>query len=179
MQWYNEPPAWSAQGNTATITAAPQTDFWRKTHDGGIRDNGHFYYRPVRGDFVAEVRFSGDYDALYDQAGLMVRLDAETWLKCGIEVFEGVQQASVVVTRDFSDWSVVALGQAPPALWLRVARHGHTFAVSYSLDGAAYTMLRQTYLTDAPDVQVGLMACAPTGRGFTARFEGFQVRGPE
>ncbi|MCZ7539997.1 MAG: DUF1349 domain-containing protein [Anaerolineae bacterium] len=179
MQWYNEPPAWSAQGNAITIHAAPQTDFWRKTHDGGIRDNGHFYYRPVRGDFVAQVRFSGDYSALYDQAGLMIRVDAATWLKGGVEFVGDVYHASVVVTRDYSDWSVVALEQAPPALWLRVVREGHTFAVTYSLDGVAYTMLRQAYLTDAAQVGVGLMACAPTGQGFAATFEGFEVRGAE
>ena len=124
MQWYNEPPAWSAQGNAVTLSAAPKTDFWRKTHDGGVRDNGHFYYRPVSGDFSAQVKFSGKYTALYDQAGLMVRVDAETWLKCGVEYVGGVQYASAVVTRDFSDWSVVPLDPSPAALWLRVQRIG-------------------------------------------------------
>ena len=175
MQWYNEPPFWKADGDTITVKAGPKTDFWRKTHDGAVRDTGHFYYRDVTGDFVAEVRFHAGYGALYDQAGLMVRLDDSNWLKCGIELFEGVQHASVVVTRDFSDWSVVPLREAPSTVWLRVVREGYTFTVSYSLDGAAYLTLRQAYLTHAPAVSVGVMCCAPVGDGFTAVFEGFTV----
>ena len=91
MHWYNEPAVWAANGDTFTVTADPGTDFWRKTHYGFIRDNGHFYFQEVAGDFRCEVKVSGGYAALYDQAGLMVRLDAETWLKCGIEFVEGVQ----------------------------------------------------------------------------------------
>lgn len=177
MEWYNEPPTWHADAHTITLTAAPRTDFWRKTHDGGMRDNGHFFFERVTGDFTAEVKVRAGYAALYDQAGLMVRLDEATWLKCGIEFFEGVQHASAVVTRDYSDWSVVPLVPAPPALWLRVTRAGGTLEVRTSLDGATYRLLRQAYLTDAPAVSVGVMACAPTGDGFTAVFEGFAVRG--
>src|SRR5262245_11766723 len=140
MQWHNEPPTWTAHERTITVTTAPKTDFWRKTHSGTITDNGHFYYDRVTGDFAAEVKISGQYRALYDQAGWMVRLDETTWLKCGIEYLEGIQYASAVVTRDYSDWSVVRLSPNPPALWLRVARHGITFEVYYSLDSAHYTM---------------------------------------
>ena len=96
MHWYNEPAVWAANDATLTVTADPGTDFWRKTHYGFIRDNGHFYYQEVAGDFRCEVKVSGGYAALYDQAGLMVRLDAETWLKCGIEFVEGVQYVSAV-----------------------------------------------------------------------------------
>lgn len=176
MQWYNEPPAWSAQGNAVTLSVAPKTDFWRKTHDGGVRDNGHFYYRPVSGDFSAQVKFSGKYTALYDQAGLMVRVDAETWLKCGVEYVGGVQYASAVVTRDYSDWSVLPLDGAPETVWVRVTRRGVTLEVHVSLDGDRFALLRQAHLTEAAQVQVGLMACAPTGEGFAAVFEGFEVR---
>ncbi len=176
MQWYNEPPDWSERGNTITVTAAPKTDFWRKTHSGAITDNGHFYYQAVTGDFVAEVKVVGQCRALYDQAGLMARLDETTWLKCGIEYVEGVQYASAVVTRDQSDWSIVTLPQQPPALWLRVTRHGATFEVYYSFEGVQYTMLRQAYLTDTHPIRVGVMCAAPTGDGFTATFEGFTMR---
>ncbi len=58
MEWYNEPPLWRAQGQTIEVTTATKTDFWRKTHYGFVRDNGHFYYRPVSGDFTATVRIA-------------------------------------------------------------------------------------------------------------------------
>jgi hypothetical protein len=175
MEWLNEPAAWSAEGDTINVTAEAQTDFWRITHDNGERDSGHFYYQTVSGDFVAEVKFSADYRDLYDQAGLMVRADARHWVKCGIELFNGLQHASVVVTREASDWSIIPLDDPPVAVWLRVNRHEHTVTVEFSPDGAHYTMLRQAFLTRAESVQVGVMVCAPTGEGFTARFEGFAV----
>jgi regulation of enolase protein 1 (concanavalin A-like superfamily) len=174
MNWYHEPPSWWAKGNTIAITTGPRTDFWRKTHDGGIRDHGHFYYRPVTGDFMAQVKVTGHYTDLYDQAGMMVRLDEATWMKCGIEFVHGVQHASVVVTRDWSDWSVLPLPN-PPAIWLRVVRYGPTIEVYYSLNGQAYTMIRQAFLTEVPTVQVGVMAAAPTGNGFSVTFEDFSV----
>jgi cell division protein FtsW (lipid II flippase)/regulation of enolase protein 1 (concanavalin A-like superfamily) len=174
MEWYNEPAKWSEDGETITITSSAKRISGARPRRR-IRDSGHFYFEPVSGDFVAEV-VQHNYHALYDQAGLMVRVDNAHWMKCGIEFFNGVQHASVVVTRDYSDWSVLPLTEPPPVLWLRVARHGSTFEVSYSRDGAAYTMLRQTYLADAAAVNVGVVVCAPIGDGFTATFEGFVVR---
>jgi regulation of enolase protein 1 (concanavalin A-like superfamily) len=39
------------------------------------RDNGHFFNCEKIGDFTAELRVQAQYDELYDQAGIMVRLD--------------------------------------------------------------------------------------------------------
>ncbi len=175
MQWLNEPQRWQEHNGVVAFTIEPGTDFWRKTHDGGIRDNGHLYYETIEGDFVAEVKVRGQYSALYDQAGLMVRLDETVWLKCGIEYMVGVQYASAVVTRDYSDWSVVPLSPPPPAIYLHVKRAGGTIEVSYSLDSLSFTMIRTTYLTSAASLQVGLMGAAPQGAGFEAIFENFQI----
>ena len=95
MHWFNEPETWLAEGDVIRITTDAETDFWRKTHYGFIEDSGHFLYEQVTGDFVAHVKFAGAYSDLYDQAGLMVRVDATTWLKCGIEYVQGRQYASV------------------------------------------------------------------------------------
>ncbi|MCC7206061.1 MAG: DUF1349 domain-containing protein, partial [Anaerolineae bacterium] len=84
--------------------------------------------------------------------------------------------ASVVVTREVSDWSVTALPANPPAIWLRVKRGGDALEVYYSLDGADYTMLRLAYFPTANPVQIGLMAASPQGSGYTVRFDGFTVR---
>jgi regulation of enolase protein 1 (concanavalin A-like superfamily) len=102
MQWYNEPLQWHEDNGVIHITAGAKTDFWRQTHYGFIRDNGNFYYRQVSGDFTAEVKITGCYQSLYDQAGLMIRESENIWLKCGIEFVEGVQNVSAVVTRDYS-----------------------------------------------------------------------------
>jgi regulation of enolase protein 1 (concanavalin A-like superfamily) len=176
MEWYNEPTSWSVFDNIITVTSAHGSDFWRKTHYGFIRDSGHFYSQPVQGDFVCEVKVSGRYEALYDQAGLMVRADETTWMKCGIEYVEGVQHVSAVVTRDYSDWSVVPLPQNPPALWLRVTRKEGSLEAHYSLDGKQYALLRVTYLT-LGSVGVGVMCASPEGPGFTTTFEGFVIHG--
>jgi regulation of enolase protein 1 (concanavalin A-like superfamily) len=56
---------------------------------------------------------------LYDQAGLMVRVDEANWVKGGMDV-GGVRQVSAVVTREYSDWSVAPLPGNPAAIWLRL-----------------------------------------------------------
>lgn len=174
-RWLNPPAAWRAEGDALHVTTRGGTDFWRKTHNDQLRDDGHFYGQTVAGGFTAAVRVVGHYRDQYDQAGLMLRLDETHWIKCGIEFFEGVQQASAVVTRAFSDWSILPLHPAPPALWLRLLRHGHTVEVRYSLDGAAFHLLRQTYFPPTRRVQIGLMCCSPVGGGFDVTFEGFRV----
>ena len=176
MYWLNEPPTWAVDGEALTVMSAPQTDFWRKTHNGHIADNGHFYFQSVEGDFTAEVCFSANYHTLYDQAGLMLRENERAWMKCGIEYVDGVHYASAVITRDFSDWSVVKLDPAPAAVWLRVQRIGTAVEVYVSTDGSAYSMIRQGYLTDSPTLHVGMMVAAPTGDGFEARFSGFEIK---
>ncbi|MBH8555694.1 DUF1349 domain-containing protein [Nostocaceae cyanobacterium CENA357] len=176
MEWYNEPPVWEVIDEAIAITSGAKTDFWRETHYGFIRDNGHFFYQQVQGEFIVEVKVSGEYQELYDQAGLMVRLDEFNWLKCGIEFVNNVQQVSAVVTRDYSDWSVVPMPHNPPAIWMRVTRCDTAVEVQYSLDGTDYQMLRLAYLTPVKTVSVGIMCASPEGNGFPMRFEKFQIR---
>lgn len=175
MQWLNEPPQWEDSSNILVVTTRGDTDFWRITHYGFIRHDGHFYYQEVSGDFTADVKISGQYRDLYDQAGLMLRIDELNWIKCGIELVEGVQQASAVVTREVSDWSVVALPENPSSIFLRVKRSGDGVEVFYSLDGSAYTMMRLAYFPISNPVQIGLMCATPKGQGFTVTFADFSV----
>ena len=175
MKWYNEPPNWNIEEGKITVTSEGKTDFWRETHYGFIRDNGHFLYQEITGDFIIEVKVSGKYKDLYDQAGIMVRLNEANWLKCGIEFVESVQQISAVVTRDYSDWSVAPAPQNPPSIWLRLTRRGTAVEIHYSFDGEDYTMLRLAYLTPAPTVNAGVMCASPDGNGFPITFENLKI----
>jgi regulation of enolase protein 1 (concanavalin A-like superfamily) len=97
-------------------------------------------------------------------------------MKCGVEYVNGVQQASAVVTRDFSDWSVTPLQANPTSIWLRITANLPAIEVHYSLDGQTYTLLRMAYLTEADHLQVGLMCCSPDGEGFDVTFEAFSIQ---
>ena len=174
MDWYNEPPRWTAQGDSVTMLSASQTDFWRLA--GIARDNGHFYYQRQAGDFLMQCKFSGEYNAQYDQAGLMARLDEAHWIKCGIEFFEGAQQVSAVVTREYSDWSITPLVSTPAALWLRMKRQGAVIEIEYALDGIRYRLLRQAYFSTNEAMDAGLMCASPEGPGFSVTFEGVTIQ---
>lgn len=169
MQWLNEPQEWHG-GECLSAKAEPETDFWRETEESGVRHNGHFYYDSVSGDFKASVKLTAKYNAQYDQCGIMVLIDERTWLKCGVELLDGRQHASAVVTRGCSDWSIVPLDN-PLSTWIQCERTGSRVAVRYSLDGEHYALMRQAYLSDELSQQVGIMCAAPTGNGFEALFE--------
>jgi regulation of enolase protein 1 (concanavalin A-like superfamily) len=49
MDWLNEPPAWREEDGVLTVTTGLKTDFWRETHYGFVRDDGHFATAPLRG----------------------------------------------------------------------------------------------------------------------------------
>lgn len=176
MIWYNEPPFWDEQEDLLFVQARPQTDFWRLTKDGDVRNNGHFYAQSQVGDFVAEVKINAKYVMQYNHAGLMVRVDEQHWLKCGVEYVGEEQKASAVVTRVYSDWSLAPLPPRTAALWLRVVREGTTFTVFYALDGVDYQMLRETYLPATASVEVGPMCASAAEIGFVVTFQGFRVQ---
>jgi regulation of enolase protein 1 (concanavalin A-like superfamily) len=68
---------------------------------------GSSLHLPVSGDFSFEARIDGEYAALYDQAGLIVRIRAQNWVECGSEFFDNRRHASVVFSREFSDRSTM------------------------------------------------------------------------
>lgn len=171
MQWMNNPASWKNDGDRIVVHSRPKTDFWRKTFYGYITDNGHFLHLPAKGDFTFEARVNGQYAALYDQAGLMVRSDPENWMKCGTEFFDSARHASVVFTRQFSDWSTMKdLSDSAP-VWWRAVRKKDSIETLCSVDGKNFVSVRQGYFVTTPEVQVGIMCAAPEGPGFEAVFD--------
>ena len=134
FRWLNPPDRWSGDAKSLELLTNSKTDFWRETFYGFIRDSGHAYLRAVSGDFTASATVIGDYEALYDQAGLFLRLDEKHWIKAGIEYTDGLMHFSVVVTNGVSDWSVIPLPAARPEdeVAVRLTRHGDAVRVQFS-----------------------------------------------
>jgi hypothetical protein len=171
MTWMNEPASWKRTGDTLAVQSRGKTDFWRKTFLGYVTDNGHLLRVSAAGEFTFEARVNGRYAAQYDQAGLMVRLDAENWMKCGTEFFDGKRHASVVFTRDSSDWSTMPDLSDTAPVWWRAARKKDSIEVLCSLDGTKFTFVRHGYFPPDVRVDVGIMCAAPDGPGFEAVFD--------
>jgi hypothetical protein len=175
MSWMNEPASYQRLGETMVVHSRPKTDFWRKTFYGYITDNGHLSYLETTGDFTFQARVNGQYAALYDQAGLMVRLDAENWMKCGTEFFDGRRHADVVFTRDFSDWSTMPDLSDTTAIWWRAVRKKDSIETLCSLAVQKFTSVRQGYFVPGVKVRVGIMCAAPEGPGFEATFSDLKL----
>jgi regulation of enolase protein 1 (concanavalin A-like superfamily) len=175
MKWLNEPGSMTVSGDRLVVRARRKTDFWRKTFYGYITDNGHFFHLPVSGDFEFEARVDGQYAALYDQAGLMVRIDAQNWVKCGTEFFDNARHASVVFTREFSDWSTMNDLATSGPVWWRVVRKPDSLETLCSTDGKNFTSVRMGYLVPSATAEVGIMCAAPEGEGFQSTFDNLKL----
>jgi regulation of enolase protein 1 (concanavalin A-like superfamily) len=171
MTWLNRPAQEHFSDGVLTARARGKTDFWRKTFYGYINDNGHFMYLPVQGEFMFQARVDGNYAALYDQAGLMVRLDEKHWMKCGSELVDDKRWASVVFTHDFSDWSTLEDLTQRGAVYWRVVRRKDSIEAQCSIDGEKYLTVRQGYFPAQVKVMVGVMCAAPEGQGFDTVFD--------
>lgn len=178
LTWLNEPRAWRATASGLEISVEPETDFWRSTHYGFIRDNGHFAATRLSGDFALAGYLRARLRDQYDQLGLMVRIDESHWLKCGLERLDGENQLSVVLTREYSDWSLRPLSFPVRSGWqgIKVSRRGADVEVSVLTPTGRAIPFRVGRLGPSSEVLAGVIAAAPKGQGFTAEFTDLSLR---
>ncbi|MBI4921116.1 MAG: DUF1349 domain-containing protein [Devosia nanyangense] len=177
--WINPPSRYERVGDTLSVMTGKETDFWNNTFYGFKHGNGHFLATPVSGDFSLTVSFSAPYNTLYDQAGAMLRVDENNWLKCGVEFTDGRKNFSVVVTRDDqSDWSVMPIeGAVEAPVTLRLTRHAEALRVEIE-DGDAFRLVRLAYLRMPETVEAGPMCCSPVGDGLRVMFHRIEFAEP-
>ena len=176
MQWFNEPENWTVENQTLSMFVTPKSDYWRISHYGFTVDDAPFYYALYGGEFEVKVKITGDYKNRFDQAGLMLRIDEQNYIKAGIEFVDGVYNLSTVVTHKTSDWSVIALEKPVPFIWIKAVRRLDAVEVFYSFDDKTYTMMRNAWMQDNTPMMVGVMGACPDGDGFNVKFENFKVK---
>ncbi|KAK0636996.1 hypothetical protein B0T17DRAFT_482064 [Bombardia bombarda] len=115
---------------TFTISAAPDTDIWRKppTHDvfnapTGSPPGTNSTYGPLPSFISAHASFSFAWKEQYDQGGLLLSFRQRSssapwsipakWIKTGIEFYNGQPMLSTVACDRWADWSVTPLTTAP------------------------------------------------------------------
>ena len=142
------------------------------------RDDGHALLLIGGASFTASVTFEGAYEHLYDQAGLMLRVDATRWIKIGIEYTDGATNFSIVVTDGRSDWSVVRSPAATGPQTVRLTLSDGAALGQFRDKEGAWTLMRLAPFASADQISVGPMACSPERSGFQVRFTDFTLSEP-
>lgn len=161
---------WKIDDDGKMLLAPPaKKDFWRKTYYQPlmVKDDGPFLYAAVPQDnlpVTVQTTLSLTPKAQFDQAGIMIRLDKDHWIKTGIEMVDETPRLSCVVTNGFSDWSTQ--NWSAPAIKIRVhllPQNGGSFVVEAAPVGTDdWNFIRIAHmnadfnhdlLNDAPTVQ--------------------------
>ena len=176
--WLNEPERWAAEGDGLQIVTDKATDFWCETHYGFNRDSGHFLGFPTGEAFTAELRAQTDFQELYDQAGIMVRIDAQHWVKAGIEFSDGRAMLASVLTDERSDWTTAPYGHDASDFWVRATVDNGVLRLQVSADGKLWPLMRLAPFPKASSYLVGPMACTPERDGLKVLFTTFRLSSP-
>lgn len=178
--WTTEPVSAEVDGARLVVEAREGSDAWRTTSYGFVHDDAHALVVPLGQAAAAEVSFVLDYAEQFDQAGVMIHVDSETWIKAGVEVSDGSPQVGAVVTHGVSDWSV-----APVPEWVgrevtvRASRSGDAITVRARVDDEPWRLVRVAPLSPEVDASVGPFCCAPSRSGLRVAFTGFRLGEPD
>ncbi|WP_127842748.1 DUF1349 domain-containing protein [Actinomyces wuliandei] len=178
--WLNPPAAAQERGEDLLVTAVEGSDAWCRTGYGFVVDTAHALLIPFEQGRAVEVELTADFTETFDQAGVMVRVDAENWVKAGIEFSDGVCQLGAVVTAGGSDWSVGAVPDwQGRRVRVRVSRAGGALTVRGGLVGpdgsAALRLVRLLPFPEDAAAQAGPFLCAPSRAGLTIPFHSWRT----
>lgn len=176
--WLNRPRQVKAGAGRLEVVTDRGTDFWRETHYGFTRDSGHFLGMPATDHFAAQLRIRGQYEELYDQAGIMVRVDERRWVKAGIELSDGRAMLSSVLTDGRSDWATAPYGGDPRDFWMRATVAHGVLRLQVSADGRIWPLVRLAPFPQSTNYLVGPMCCTPEREGLTVQFSDWQLGPP-
>lgn len=104
--WTNEPTNITIDEDGLHVTAREGSDAWRVTSYGFVHASEHALLTPLSPESALEVQFRLDFSDQFDQAGIFVRVDDESWIKAGVELSDGEESLGAVVTQGTSDWSL-------------------------------------------------------------------------
>ncbi|MFC3495550.1 DUF1349 domain-containing protein [Glycomyces rhizosphaerae] len=178
--WTALPVAAEESAGRLLVTAAEGSDAWRHTGYGFVHEDEHALLEDWDRGQAVEVSFIASFEAQFDQAGLMIRVDAERWIKAGVEFADGAPQVGAVVTAGKSDWSVAPVPEwAGREVTVRASRFDDAIIVRARVEEEPWRLVRLTPLDPDAVVQAGPYCCAPSRAGLTVAFTAWRLTEPD
>lgn len=179
--WSNHPVSAEVHDGVFVVTAAEGSDYWEKTMYGFQHDNGHALLAPWEDSDAVEVSFSlHGFTELYDQAGIMLWLSPEVWIKAGIELNDGVPHIGAVVTDVYSDWSLSPVAEwAEEVVTIRASRLNDAVVIRARTENHPWRTIRVTRFPYETGKKAGPFVCAPTRAGLKVTFSRWVNTAPD
>lgn len=166
---YNSPENYTVKGDQVIISAKGKTNLFNNPNGQSKVNNAPMILFEPKGDFTLSAHVTGDLEAVYDVAALVVYQDENIWGKLCYENSVSKQPTIVsVVTRTYSDdCNSMTVGKSA---YLSVVKKGKEFSFFYSKDGLEWNMIRSFRLNVDDNVKVGFASHGSRGNGFTGKF---------
>lgn len=174
-KWTRAPKSLIESDGRLIVEAAEGSDWWRTTSYGFIHDDGHALLREFPQSSAVEVSFILNFKEQFDQCGILIRSDAENWVKAAVEFSDGYPQLGAVVTQSLSDWSTGRVSEwIGKEVTIRVSRTGDALTVRAKAD-EDFRLVRVAPLDPDRSWKAGPMLCAPTRAGFVATITSWKI----
>lgn len=171
FDWLNEPQQVRFDNDGMHVRSREHTDFWCCARHNFRKDDGHFFFSYVLGDFCCDLNWSFESASAFEQCGIMLRLDVNNWFKLSVmsERSENPMLASSLTNEGYSDLATVALPANTKRIWYRLKKRKGCYIASYSPDGENYVEVRKFYLIhDSDEIKAGAYICSPQEETFNA-----------
>lgn len=179
LQWTHPPKTFSISQDLITITTEPKTDLWQRTYYNFRNDNAPLLQLPTTNkSFSFQVKVNFAYSKRFDQAGIVIYLNSENWVKISVEAEnDKMNHLGVVVTNNgYSDWSVSEIDASVKEMWFRLSRRGSDFCAENSREGKCFSLMRIFHMFEGgEEIRFGVFACSPEDGSFKAEFRDFEV----
>lgn len=167
--------------NKIILSPLNNTDYWCNTYYEPIylQNNAPIITFPIVesiASFETQMIIHTNGNSQFNQGGVMVYIDDNTWIKTGIEFVDKEPYISVVVTNKFSDWSTSLINDKiiiqkykktnKLLIYLRIQKINLDFVIEYKTENDKnYKFIRICHLNIDNDkinnVLFGLYAAAP------------------
>ena len=179
MEWLRAPKQYTVTEDCVEMITEPHTDLWQRTYYHFRNDNAPVFQMHTDEKFFSfAVRAAFDSKVRFDQAGIVMYLDSDNWLKASIEYENDEIQrlGSVVTNNGYSDWATVDVDASIKAMWFRLSRREDDFCIENSTDGVHFKQMRICHMFNAKDaIRFGLYACSPEDSSFRAAFTDMEL----
>lgn len=169
LEIINKPVSHMIASDLVRISAAGKTNLFNSpSGDTPVQNAPMILFQP-EGDFTLSAKVTGDLQAIYDVAALVVYQDENTWAKfCFENSVEKEPTIVSVVTRIYSDdCNSIPTGTSA---YMSVVKKGEEFSFFYSEDKTNWKLIRNFRLEPTDKLKVGFAAHGSRGEGFTAVF---------